>query len=589
MLINSQDFATQVARIPVTYEYDQEIPPVSDPYERKTRIGASARTVDGKLITINTIDDELMRLAVPEDSKDVRRAKGALIRPDEPLFYLRCVQLNEPIKQALRKIARDKRLQAEVDALSNAVLSGQWDDPLLSHTEIRRRFPDEDPPIHIKDIAFYAYWKGALSRIEFHTVISKLNLAEQFGLEVPSRYVSKDETADLPVVQGDVKTLRLFDENKALTAEGENYLINVEKHAGLFSQVFEFDGAKLREKLRQMPQHMQVVFEVGNIAEIPDELKWAFGQYQSPIRDPLFNYKQSTEGRISFFSPSYGVIHEFIAVCASDAARRPLVQPLMCLGSPSSRTEGTLHGQGWHPVVAYDTRVDSNLVDIHYHPFGVHFGERHDSIFHTLYVSLVPKVDRDLCSAILPAWIDEIAETEPGFRHSAEWLIERIADMNMLDNRDGQFLRKFLGRNLRTLTLDDARDEAKKACSNIRNIYWFFLDFFHFFLKVVEKLIAEKDVHSKLPEPYKSALPCNLYELKLLIRALIKVSGGEKVFQAKLENKEPFSAREIALMKYFYADSSALDSQRVRELMESHPDSDIREWVKQQRRRPCLP
>lgn len=493
------------------------------------------------------------------------KAMAALIRPDEPLFYFRFVQRNEAIKKALIKIDNDQRLQAEVRTLSTAVTSGNWDHPILSHTDIKSRFPNEQPEIHIKDIAFYAYWNGEISRHDFHTVISKLNLAEQFGMEIPSRYTRGKEEFDLPRLEGDIRTLRLFDENKNVTPEGECYFAVLEDTADSFTKTFNRE--KFVERLRQMPANMQVVFDVQNIdedkVESTDGLKWAFRQYGNEWVDPLF-FERQHEGILCFTSPSYGVMYEFMAQCTLLPTQKAIVQPVMCLGSSGSDMERELHANGWHQVVAYDTRVKSNMVDIHNRRPGVYLGERHDSVFHPLYASVLSPMNRKLLCTVMPDWLSEIVHESPELAEPAEKLKAALVDLTIRDERNGKALERFVYVSASKLL----SNQEKRSSGNQPGIYQEerarYLDLL---VKFDQKLKAGVSSASNLPAYLREFLS----DSSLPVTSWIK-EQGEKFVAARLENHDPLSERDMSLLKTFFPEDCEL-SENVRRLMEAHPDA----------------
>lgn len=365
------------------------------------------------------MDDELRRL------KDPGLQGFKAIREEDPMFFLVLTRLNKISIETVRTIAGTVELQREANRLSNDIKLGNWN--VLTHHYLRNAFPNnkELAKLEVKYLLFYAYWSGQLSRCDFHTANSYLNLKEQIEEEISPAYQSEGRAVTLPKLPGSIEICRLFDGNGKLTPAGRGYIDGVASNDPTNNYPNKpFDRNRFMQSLQRMPKHLQVMFKVNDIRGEPVArdvgLNWFYREFIKKVAGtPLVNFEGKGRQKIgsqtsvfetfSFAVPSYGVLHEFILHRPTRLGQElpvrlrthdTVTQPVMALGVIGSDTEGRMHDRGYHLTTIYGKVALKNLLEPHGFCGGATLAEIHDALYHTPRISQLSEEGKKILHTI---------------------------------------------------------------------------------------------------------------------------------------------------------------------------------------------
>ncbi|HEY4542531.1 MAG TPA: hypothetical protein VIG66_09200 [Noviherbaspirillum sp.] len=360
------------------------------------------------------------------------------ITPDQAEYFLRPVRLNSKIKSDLKKLERHTET---IEAMCVEIDRGNW--KAISHLSMSRAHPPKSElhDVRIKDMLFYAYAAGRISRAEFNTAHMVLNVKEQFEGEILPQYEGKvggkRVKGILPMQNQETEIVRMFEKNGGLTGEGEEYLAevadNLERQHNRYGTPRGFEKETCMEKLeaavRQLPENLQMFYYIQNDGNRHDSFfQELFKQEQMPYSAAPSPSGQGDEIHKYLYSPSSGMLYEMM----KQFSLHP-VEPALCLGTIGGGELASLHMQGFHPSSVADDRVKSNHIAPHGVPTGRLFAAMHDEHFHCMLMSYHSPIQRKICCVVLPNAVHRATDVSAPFEKAfAEKLVEQLADMPSL-------------------------------------------------------------------------------------------------------------------------------------------------------------
>jgi hypothetical protein len=379
------------------------------------------------------------------------------IRPDQAEYYLRPVRLNSKIRRDLEKLEKHNEV---IEAMCHEIDKGNWE--AISHLSMARTHPPgtELHETRIKDMLYYAYAAGRISRAEFNTAQMVLNVKEQFEGEIQPDYIGKmggkRVKGKLPMQEQETEIFKIFDKQNGneLSAEGEEYLYqvadNLERQHKRYGTPVHFDKdtcvEKMENAIRQMPENLQMFYYIQNDGNRHDPFfQELFKQEQMPYSGAPSPSSDGDEEHQYLYSPSSGMLHEMM----KQFSPYP-VEPVLCLGTVGGDELANLHMQGFHPSSILDDRVTSNHIAPHGIPTGRLFASMHDEHFHCMIMSYHSPLQRKICCVTLPKAV--LAAADPGASFEklfSEKITEQLADMPSLRphiSEPQDFLAQAMGR-----------------------------------------------------------------------------------------------------------------------------------------------
>ncbi|MFN7835531.1 MAG: IQ calmodulin-binding motif-containing protein [Burkholderiaceae bacterium] len=387
------------------------------------------------------VEKELAAFASLERGSEALNSIG----PDHPLFYIKAVRKNSKIQQGITQFDKDPNLKKLSRELTESIKQGNWNEPLLSSTAVRDRFPEKSPKVEVKDALFYAYLTGSLNRSEFNTAIRLLNLKEQFASDRSGPYIDKNNNPQLlPMSEGTVVASAIVMDGK-LTEKGKIFVETLVKkiihtkgssnvadgRKTVSEQIAEEDSdseedslyekysvdeeklvfERIEKKFLSAPANQQVIFSVKN---------FDFYNFWEAALNKNLNYTETDSREI--LVASYGLDYELSTLHApfleenSVLQKLTAVQPILVTGSVNSSREQKMHlGRdapfATHPVISLDDRTKSNILSPHGVPAGAFIGELHDSGFHIQKSTAAGPVYRNLLCDLLPNRLKALVDT----------------------------------------------------------------------------------------------------------------------------------------------------------------------------------
>jgi hypothetical protein len=310
----------------------------------------------------------------------------------------------------------------------------------------------------IKDILFYAYAAGRISRAEFGTAHMVLNVKEQCDLEIRPGYQdnvlgkTKGEKFQLPAKKtrfmlADIRDPDTFE----ITPYGQKYLDTVASNLLASSYAPSLPQGTTQEDLSDklaylsgdLPSNMNMLVVIQEtpppcVPEMtPDRIKQEaedphlfFDRQTSAIQMP-FNASPiavQADGKIGndrIYVPTSGMLSASLELLSAS-----VVKPVYILGRISSRQLAKVHREGFHPVIIRDTRVQSNYLAPHGHMAGALDAAMHDECFHCVAASTYTPAQREACSHELVEAIDDAMKRADAFAlQSAERVIAALTDL----------------------------------------------------------------------------------------------------------------------------------------------------------------
>lgn len=384
------------------------------------------------------------------------------IRPENPAYYLRMVRRNAVIKTALRNLANPVCLE-KIESLCKDIDKGEWS--AVCHDYMERCHPDDHNlhDVRIKDMLLYAYAANRISRAEFYTALTRLDIEEQFEREKPPEYqfVDSNEFPNFSIntlaQQADVMEVKLFESinagAKELSDGGYDYLslasdnltrLNEEKDCmpSGFDASDWFDRAKTA--CATIPENLQVFFQIAFTSQLPgsgdspqrsNHNKY-WEEQVSPLQMPFASMplERSEHDLPGTFTriicvPSPAVMQEFLELLKPNAS----VHPVHCLGTVGAETLADLHLRGFHPVLTRDDRVKTNLLAPHHVPAGALYAAMHDAHFHCMAATFYTKQQRQfLCSTVPFVVRNRIDDSSEFEKQVAHHMVAHFADLPRL-------------------------------------------------------------------------------------------------------------------------------------------------------------
>lgn len=351
---------------------------------------------------------------------------------DDPLQYLSLVRLNKDIRADLIAVDQSKDKRAQSESIAHDLREGRWDSEQIQINFCDDLDQQKQSGAYIKDLLFYAYWQGNITRNEFHTGIHFMNLQEQFS--------EKEGDLKLSIVP-------IFNDNRELNDYANKFFINVVDN---FKRRGFNDASQntLLKSLNSCPKNLlfltQIEFTQSDLTEYDQYIRDATvcnrmlqDQGYFSVGEGGYSKERSKDVTpFSAFFPSYGVLDSLLRNVTPNNTSDEIVKPIMYLGVMGVKKLSELHVNGYHPVAAVDVRVNNGIqcAEIHGYIPGPLFMEEHDTSFHVPFASRFSRSQIETLCKKIPNIVDQFIEIEKTLCEekidSLRLIVNRIIDLN---------------------------------------------------------------------------------------------------------------------------------------------------------------